>query len=155
MESQGPFWILVLIVLIFPSFQYFPQWLVSLLINNLICSPGNPSLMGLNIGGGSEVKLRLRRSNNELDFFPYTQILDTMLHELCHNEYGPHNTQFYNLLDEIRKVVAFLAILCSYLSNFIYHCFRSCSLLLLIESQRVNYLSIQQSFGESNILGMK
>lgn len=65
--------------------------------------PGNPSLMGLNIGGGSEVKLRLRRPNNELDFFPYTQILDTMLHELCHNEYGPHNTQFYNLLDEIRK----------------------------------------------------
>ncbi|KAG5538071.1 hypothetical protein RHGRI_025230 [Rhododendron griersonianum] len=65
--------------------------------------PGNPSLLGLNIGGGSEVKIRLRRPNNELDFFPYNQILDTMLHELCHNEYGPHNTQFYNLLDEIRK----------------------------------------------------
>ena len=28
-----------------------------------------------------------------------------MLHELCHNEYGPHNTDFYNLLDEIRKVI--------------------------------------------------
>ncbi|XAR49812.1 hypothetical protein NMG60_11003960 [Bertholletia excelsa] len=65
--------------------------------------PSNPSLSGLNIGGGAEVKLRLRRPNNEFDFFPYNQILDTMLHELCHNEYGPHNTQFYNLLDEIRK----------------------------------------------------
>ncbi|KAL0354405.1 UNVERIFIED_CONTAM: DNA-dependent metalloprotease WSS1 [Sesamum radiatum] len=65
--------------------------------------PSNPSLLGLNIGGGAEVKLRLRRPNNEWDFFPYEQILDTMLHELCHNEYGPHNADFYNLLDEIRK----------------------------------------------------
>ncbi|KAH6793336.1 zinc ion binding protein [Perilla frutescens var. hirtella] len=65
--------------------------------------PPNPSLMGLNIGGGDEVKLRLRRPNNEWDFFPYNQILDTMLHELCHNEHGPHNADFYNLLDEIRK----------------------------------------------------
>ncbi|PHT47114.1 hypothetical protein CQW23_11322 [Capsicum baccatum] len=65
--------------------------------------PANPSLLGLNIGGGAEVKLRLRRPNNEWDFFPYVQILDTMLHELCHNEYGPHNADFYNLLDEIRK----------------------------------------------------
>ncbi|KAH0687755.1 hypothetical protein KY290_019356 [Solanum tuberosum] len=65
--------------------------------------PANPSLLGLNIGGGAEVKIRLRRPNNEWDFYPYAQILDTMLHELCHNEYGPHNADFYNLLDEIRK----------------------------------------------------
>lgn len=68
--------------------------------------PSNPALMGLNIGGGAEVKLRLRRPNSEWDFFPYEQILDTMLHELCHNEYGPHNSDFYRLLDEIRKVAA-------------------------------------------------
>ncbi|XP_061373117.1 DNA-dependent metalloprotease WSS1-like [Gastrolobium bilobum] len=65
--------------------------------------PANPSLLGLNIGPGAEVKLRLRKPNREWDFFPYEQILDTMLHELCHNENGPHNAQFYNLLDEIRK----------------------------------------------------
>ncbi|KAL3343971.1 hypothetical protein AABB24_027480 [Solanum stoloniferum] len=65
--------------------------------------PANPSLLGLNIGGGAEVKIRLRRPNNEWDFYPYGQILDTMLHELCHNEYVPHNADFYNLLDEIRK----------------------------------------------------
>ncbi|CAK9179814.1 unnamed protein product [Ilex paraguariensis] len=65
--------------------------------------PSNPALLGLNIGGGEEVKLRLRRPNNEWDFFPYNQVLDTMLHELCHNEHGPHNADFYNLLDEIRK----------------------------------------------------
>lgn len=64
--------------------------------------------MGLNIGGGAEVKLRLRRPNNEWDFFPYEQVLDTMLHELCHNKYGPHNSDFYSLLDEIRKVISCL-----------------------------------------------
>ncbi|RAL43816.1 hypothetical protein DM860_014317 [Cuscuta australis] len=76
------------------------NWKVELLSE--FCPP-NPSLLGLNIGGGTEVKLRLRRHNNELDFFPFNQILDTMLHELCHNEHGPHNTDFYNLLGEIRK----------------------------------------------------
>lgn len=65
--------------------------------------PANPSLLGINIGGGAEVKLRLRRPNREWEFFPYEQILDTMLHELCHNEYGPHNADFYKLWDEIRK----------------------------------------------------
>ncbi|XP_056167943.1 DNA-dependent metalloprotease WSS1-like [Syzygium oleosum] len=76
------------------------KWKVEILSE--FCPP-NPSLLGLNIGGGAEIKLRLRRPNNEWDFFPYEQILDTMLHELCHIEYGPHNTDFYNLLDEIRK----------------------------------------------------
>lgn len=71
----------------------------------LKCSPANPALQGLNVGGGAEVKLRLRRPNNEWDFYPYEQILDTMLHELCHNEYGPHNADFYKLLDEIRRVI--------------------------------------------------
>ncbi|XP_071731977.1 DNA-dependent metalloprotease WSS1-like [Rutidosis leptorrhynchoides] len=65
--------------------------------------PSNPALLGLNVNGGEEVKLRLRRQNNEWDFFSYEQILDTMLHELCHNQFGPHNADFYNLLDEIRK----------------------------------------------------
>ncbi|KAI3727397.1 hypothetical protein L1987_67211 [Smallanthus sonchifolius] len=65
--------------------------------------PSNPALLGLNVNGGQEVKLRLRTQYNELEFFPYHQILDTMLHELCHNQYGPHNADFYNLLDEIRK----------------------------------------------------
>ncbi|PIN11784.1 Protein involved in sister chromatid separation and/or segregation [Handroanthus impetiginosus] len=76
------------------------KWKVRLLSE--FC-PTNPALLGLNVGGGSEVKLRLRRPNKEWDFFPYEQILDTMLHELCHNEHGPHNADFYNLLDEIRK----------------------------------------------------
>ena len=42
----------------------------------------------------------------------YEQILDTMLREPYHNVYGPHNTDFNNLLDEIRKLVV-LIISCS------------------------------------------
>uniref|UniRef100_A0A2P2K1E2 Uncharacterized protein n=1 Tax=Rhizophora mucronata TaxID=61149 RepID=A0A2P2K1E2_RHIMU len=81
--------------------MYKHKWKVKILSE--FC-PANPSLMGLNVGGGgAEIKLRLRRPSNEWDFFPYEQVLDTMLHELCHNEYGPHNADFYNLLDEIRK----------------------------------------------------
>ncbi|KAJ9568559.1 hypothetical protein OSB04_004525 [Centaurea solstitialis] len=76
------------------------KWKVKILSE--FCPP-NPALLGLNIDGGAEVKVRLRRQNNEWDFFPYEQILDTMLHELCHNQFGPHNSDFYNLLEEIRK----------------------------------------------------
>ncbi|XVF33880.1 hypothetical protein REPUB_Repub18cG0009500 [Reevesia pubescens] len=60
-------------------------------------------LLGLNVGGGVHVKLRLRRPNRDWDFYPFDQVLDTMLHELCHNTHGPHNASFYKLWDELRK----------------------------------------------------
>jgi len=68
-------------------------------------SPRSPRLLGLNVGKGVEVKLRLRlrRDGRDLDFIPYEEVLDTMLHELCHNERGPHDAQFYKLWDELRK----------------------------------------------------
>ncbi|KAG8501029.1 hypothetical protein CXB51_003116 [Gossypium anomalum] len=56
--------------------------------------PTNPALLGLNVGVGIHVKLRLRRPN---------RVLDTMLHELCQNAHGPHNASFYKLCDELRK----------------------------------------------------
>lgn len=65
--------------------------------------PKNPRLLGLNVGGGIHVKLRLRRPNKDEEFIPFHQVLDTMLHELCHNVHGPHNSSFYQLWDEIRK----------------------------------------------------
>ncbi|KAG6685912.1 hypothetical protein I3843_12G135700 [Carya illinoinensis] len=65
--------------------------------------PNNPSILGLNVGGGVHVKLRLRRPNRDWDFFPFDQVLHTMLHELCHNVHGPHNASFYKLWDELRK----------------------------------------------------
>lgn len=76
------------------------KWRVKLLSE--FC-PKNPRLLGLNVGGGVHVKLRLRRLNSDWDFYPYDQVLDTMLHELCHNAHGPHNASFYKLWDELRK----------------------------------------------------
>lgn len=66
-------------------------------------SPQNPSLLGLNIGGGREIRIRLRRHNNDNSFFSYEHVLGTMLHELTHNQCGPHDAKFYKLLDEITK----------------------------------------------------
>ncbi|GKV19418.1 hypothetical protein SLEP1_g29680 [Rubroshorea leprosula] len=77
------------------------NWRVKLLSE--FC-PSNPSLLGLNVGGGLQIKLRLRRPNRDWDFFPFDQVLDTMLHELCHNVHGPHNASFYKLWDELRRV---------------------------------------------------
>ncbi|KAL2322800.1 hypothetical protein Fmac_027179 [Flemingia macrophylla] len=76
------------------------KWRVKLLSE--FC-PGNPHLLGLNVGAGIHVKLRLRRPNRDRDFYPFDEVLDTMLHELCHNAYGPHNANFYKLWDELRK----------------------------------------------------
>ncbi|MBA0752137.1 hypothetical protein Gogos_001003 [Gossypium gossypioides] len=77
------------------------KWRVKLLSE--FC-PNNPALLGLNVGAGIHVKLRLRRPNRDWDFYPFDQVLDTMLHELCHNAHGPHNASFYKLWDELRKV---------------------------------------------------
>ena len=66
--------------------------------------PKNPALLGVNVGRGIHVKLRLRRLNRDEEFLPYHEVLDTMLHELCHNVHSPHNASFYKLWDEIRKV---------------------------------------------------
>ncbi|TYI47259.1 hypothetical protein E1A91_D13G160400v1 [Gossypium mustelinum] len=76
------------------------KWRVKLLSE--FC-PNNPALLGLNVGAGIHVKLRLRRPNRDWDFYPFDQVLDTMLHELCHNAHGPHNASFYKLWDELRK----------------------------------------------------
>ncbi|TYI34034.1 hypothetical protein ES332_A04G175600v1 [Gossypium tomentosum] len=79
------------------------KWRVKLLSE--FC-PNNPALLGLNVGAGIHVKLRLRRPNWDWDFHPFDQVLDTMLHELCHNAHGPHNASFYKLWDELRKILA-------------------------------------------------
>ncbi|KAK9734931.1 hypothetical protein RND81_04G172200 [Saponaria officinalis] len=76
------------------------NWRVKLLSEMF---PKRKQLLGLNVGRGIEVKLRLRRPNNELEFIPFNQVLDTMLHELCHNAHGPHNASFYKLWDQLRK----------------------------------------------------
>lgn len=69
----------------------------------MFCSPANPALLGLNVNRGQEVKIRLRPHNRDSEFYPWEHTLGTMLHELTHNEVGPHNANFYKLLDEITK----------------------------------------------------
>ncbi|XP_076900189.1 DNA-dependent metalloprotease WSS1-like [Bidens hawaiensis] len=76
------------------------KWRVNVLSE--MC-PKNPRLLGLNVGHGLHVKLRLRRPNTDWDFYPFHEVLDTMLHELCHNAIGPHNVSFYKLWDDLRK----------------------------------------------------
>lgn len=76
------------------------NWRVKLLSE--FC-PKNPALLGLNVNHGVHVKLRLRKPNRDSEFYPFHQILDTMLHELCHNAHGPHNAVFYKLWDDLRK----------------------------------------------------
>ncbi|XP_047332956.1 DNA-dependent metalloprotease WSS1-like [Impatiens glandulifera] len=76
------------------------KWRVPILSE--FCHPKS-SLLGLNVEKGVEIKIRLRRPENELEFLPYNQILQTMLHELCHNDYRHHSPQFYQLLELIKQ----------------------------------------------------
>ncbi len=61
-------------------------------------------MQGLNIDGGREIKIRLIQFGSKDQYLPYEAIIGTMLHELCHNEFGPHNAHFYKLLDQITLV---------------------------------------------------
>ncbi|XP_024375543.1 uncharacterized protein [Physcomitrium patens] len=76
------------------------KWQVKLLSE--FC-PRNPGLLGLNIDQGREVRVRLRPYGRENEFFPYESVLGTLLHELVHNDCGPHDAKFYGLLDVITK----------------------------------------------------
>ena len=67
--------------------------------------PKNPSLLGLNVNRGVEIRVRLRLPGDPSRFFDYESILGTMLHELVHNEIGPHNAAFYKMLDAITEEV--------------------------------------------------
>jgi DNA-dependent metalloprotease WSS1 len=47
------------------------------------------------------IHLRLRHANNHSRFLMYEDIAGTMAHELAHCEHGPHNADFYKLMDAI------------------------------------------------------
>uniref|UniRef100_A0A7S3E8Z9 WLM domain-containing protein n=1 Tax=Rhodosorus marinus TaxID=101924 RepID=A0A7S3E8Z9_9RHOD len=63
--------------------------------------PPQSNLLGLNHDHGRKIEIRLRNPRDENQFLSEESVLQTLLHELCHNEIGPHNEQFYKLLDEI------------------------------------------------------
>lgn len=58
---------------------------------------------GINCDRGNKICLRLRFPGDKTQFMPWEQVLDTMLHELCHNVIGPHNAAFHKLWDTLRE----------------------------------------------------
>ncbi|RCH83377.1 hypothetical protein CU098_007744 [Rhizopus stolonifer] len=64
--------------------------------------PTNPNLLGVNVNRGWKINLRLRPHYDDTQFLEYEDILGTMLHEMAHIKRGPHDEQFYKLLDELK-----------------------------------------------------
>ena len=52
-------------------------------------------LLGYNENAGSCIFIRLRNPDGGNRFRPYTQLIDTLVHELAHNVAGPHETAFW------------------------------------------------------------
>jgi hypothetical protein len=61
----------------------------------------NPGILGMNTGKGHQIDIRLRRNGKE--FYESEMLLDTMLHELSHNQHGNHSADFYKTWDELRN----------------------------------------------------
>ncbi|KAK3669845.1 hypothetical protein LTR78_010303 [Recurvomyces mirabilis] len=74
-------------------------WKVQILAEFL---PAEQNLLGLNINRGYKICIRLRYHNNPDLFLPIEQVVDTMLHELSHNVWGEHDSNFHRLWDELR-----------------------------------------------------
>ncbi|KAF3387198.1 DNA-dependent metalloprotease WSS1 [Penicillium rolfsii] len=64
--------------------------------------PTQRNLLGLNVNYGQKICLRLRYPSDQRQFLPIEQIVDTMLHELCHIVHGPHDRQFHALWNQLR-----------------------------------------------------
>lgn len=65
--------------------------------------PTNPNLLGVNVNRGWKINLRLRPHFDESQFLEYEEILGTLLHEMAHIVRGPHDAQFYKLLEELKR----------------------------------------------------
>ena len=75
------------------------NWRVSVLCEFY---PEQSNLLGLNVNRGQKICLRLRYPGDERQFLPVDEVVDTMLHELCHNVHGPHDEQFHALWNQLR-----------------------------------------------------
>ena len=74
------------------------KWRVTKLVEFM---PKNAGLLGMNMNRGQKISIRLRPQNSPDSFYPYNELLGTMLHELVHMKIGPHSAAFYKLLDEL------------------------------------------------------
>ncbi|KAF2754094.1 WLM-domain-containing protein [Pseudovirgaria hyperparasitica] len=64
--------------------------------------PDDPHLQGLNINKTQRIFLRLRSGHRRDAFLVLEVIVDTLLHELSHIVWGPHDHNFQRLWDELR-----------------------------------------------------
>ncbi|PSN63106.1 WLM-domain-containing protein [Corynespora cassiicola Philippines] len=64
--------------------------------------PDEPQLLGLNINRTERILVRLRYHHDSRQFLPIEQVVDTLLHELSHIVWGPHDHNFNNLWNELR-----------------------------------------------------
>lgn len=65
--------------------------------------PTQHNLLGMNTNHGQLIQLRLRHPGDQTQFLPFEAVVDTMLHELCHNVIGPHNREFNALWEQLRE----------------------------------------------------
>ncbi|KIW83572.1 hypothetical protein Z517_02817 [Fonsecaea pedrosoi CBS 271.37] len=75
------------------------NWRVGMLCEFL---PEDHFLLGLNVNRGEKIYLRLRYPGDDTQFLPFENVVDTMLHELCHIVHGPHDQAFHALWDKLR-----------------------------------------------------
>ncbi|KAJ1917077.1 hypothetical protein H4219_003421 [Mycoemilia scoparia] len=75
------------------------------------------NLLGLNVNHGQTIKIRLRYPHNINAFLPFSDILGTMLHELVHINISPHNQEFYDKLNELKRETEELISLNQYYYN--------------------------------------
>ncbi|KAF2682514.1 WLM-domain-containing protein [Lentithecium fluviatile CBS 122367] len=64
--------------------------------------PDEPQLLGLNINRTERILIRLRYHHDSRQFLSMEQVTDTLLHELSHIVWGPHDNNFHNLWNELR-----------------------------------------------------
>jgi hypothetical protein len=67
--------------------------------------PENPNLLGLNVNHGQSILVRLRPHARKQSFYDWEHVLGTLIHELTHILVGPHNSEFYRIMDELDEEV--------------------------------------------------
>merc|ERR1712048_447167 len=61
----------------------------------------NMDLLGYNQNNGDKIVLKLRTDNTK-GFRPYHDLINTLIHEITHNVWGPHDHNFWKLFGELK-----------------------------------------------------
>lgn len=61
----------------------------------------NMDLLGYNMNSGDMIVLKLRTDNTK-GFRPYHDLINTLIHEITHNVWGPHDHNFWKLFGELK-----------------------------------------------------